>query len=64
MPARGKGANPDYMQISGYVPRELGLDFKVVCTAKQITHSEALEEMIKKWLQENDQFPKRQSKET
>jgi len=50
MPGRGKAANPDYMQISGYVPKELGLDFKIACTAEQITHSEALEEMIKQWL--------------
>ncbi|WP_190670552.1 hypothetical protein [Nostoc sp. FACHB-190] len=54
MPARGKGANPDYMQISGYVPRELGLKFKIACTAKEITHSDALEQMINDWLQGDD----------
>ncbi|MBD2414791.1 hypothetical protein FACHB389_28930 [Nostoc calcicola FACHB-389] len=63
MPSRGKGANPNYMQISGYVPRELGLKFKISCTAKEITHSEALEQMINNWLEENEQPPTLAKKE-
>jgi hypothetical protein len=48
--AGGKKENPNYMQVSGHVPKPLGLKFKTVCTASEMTISEAMEEALKAWL--------------
>jgi hypothetical protein len=48
--AGGKREDPNYLQVGGYVPRELGLRFKANCTLRQMSQSEALEEAIQLWL--------------
>jgi len=48
--AGGKRDDPTYLQISGYVPKEVGLQFKATCTLQEVSQSEALEEAIQEWL--------------
>lgn len=50
--AASKRNDPSYLQISGYVPKELALRFKATCTIQEIEISEALEEMMRSWLAE------------
>ena len=51
--AGGKRDNPDYLQISGYVPKSLGLQFKAACTLQELSQSDALEMALEAWLKEN-----------
>jgi hypothetical protein len=46
---RGKRGSKDYVQISGYVPKALGLDFKADCIKSEVAISDALEQMIAAW---------------
>jgi hypothetical protein len=48
--AGGKRDDPNYLQVSGYVPRDLGLQFKANCMLQEVSQSEALEEAIQLWL--------------
>lgn len=48
--AGGKRDDPNYSQVSGFVPKELALQFKATCTLQEITQSDAIEEAIKDWL--------------
>ncbi|MFB2882243.1 MULTISPECIES: hypothetical protein [Aerosakkonemataceae] len=45
-----KRHDPNYIQISGDVRKELGLQFKAACTLKQLSIGEGLEEAIEMWL--------------
>jgi hypothetical protein len=47
----GKRLDPKYLQISGYIPKEIGLMFKAECALKEIAISTALETMIREWLE-------------
>jgi hypothetical protein len=47
----GKRLDPKYVQISGYVPKEIGLMFKAECALKETAISTALETMIREWLE-------------
>jgi hypothetical protein len=47
----GKRLDPKYVQVSGYVPKEIGLRFKADCALKEIAISSALENMIREWLE-------------
>jgi hypothetical protein len=38
------------VEINGYVPKELKLEFKTVCTAKEKTMGEVLAELMEAWL--------------
>lgn len=49
-----KRDDPDYAQVSGYIPKAKALKFKVVCTALQTTQSEALDEAISLWLEKQE----------
>jgi hypothetical protein len=40
----------DYKQISGYIPRDLALEFKSICARLGISQSDALEEMTQEWI--------------
>lgn len=53
MNSRGKRGDPNYSQVSGYINKDVALQFKIVCTAKEISQSEALEEAIAAWLKAN-----------
>jgi hypothetical protein len=46
-----KRHDPNYIQLSGDVRKELGLQFKAACTLKQLNIGEGLEEAIEMWFQ-------------
>jgi len=48
--AGGKRDDPKYSQVSGFVPKELALQFKATCTLQEITQSDALEDALRDWL--------------
>ncbi len=48
--AGGKRDDPKYAQVSGFVPKDLALQFKATCTLQETTQSDALEEALKDWL--------------
>jgi hypothetical protein len=49
-----KRKDPNYMQLSGDVKKEIGLKFKAACTLKQISLGEGLEEAIALWLEKEE----------
>jgi hypothetical protein len=51
-----KRDDPNYAQVSGHIPKDKALEFKVACTRKQISQSEALEEAIDKWLADQEEL--------
>lgn len=53
-----KRGDPNYSQVSGYVPKELALRFRVACTAKEMSQSDALEKALMLWLEHNEQTQK------
>lgn len=50
--AGGKRDDPNYSQVSGFVPKELALQFKATCTLQEVTQSEALETALRLWLEQ------------
>lgn len=50
-----KRADPNYQQISGYILKEIGTEFKVACTRMGVSHSEGLEQAVTLWLAQNTQ---------
>jgi hypothetical protein len=46
-----KRKDPNYALISGYVPKELAIQFKVACAANQLEHSVGVEKALELWLQ-------------
>jgi hypothetical protein len=46
-----KRHSKDFVQISGYVPKELAIEFKVKCARLDISRSEAVTESIKLWIE-------------
>jgi hypothetical protein len=48
-----KSKNPDYIQISGYIPRQKALKFKGQCKAKDVEISQVLEALIDEWMEKN-----------
>lgn len=45
-----KRNDPNYEQVSGYVPKDLALKFRIICTTDRLTQSDALEEALKFWI--------------
>lgn len=48
--AGGKRDDPKFAQVSGFVLKELALQFKATCTLQELTQSDAIEEALKDWL--------------
>ena len=48
--AGGKRDNPKYAQVSGFIPKELALQFKATCMLQETTQSEAIENAVRLWL--------------
>ena len=61
--AGGKRDDPDYAQVSGYIPKKLALKFKAACTMRETTQSDALEKAVEAWLQQADQAQDAENKE-
>ncbi len=56
----GRREDPNYAQVSGYINKDLVMQFKIACTASEISQTDALEEAIALWLKErNKQHEKR-----
>ncbi len=49
-----KRGNPNFQQISGHIPTQQAKDFKIACTIRSISHSEALEQAIAMWLKNQE----------
>ncbi|MBD1804189.1 ribbon-helix-helix protein, CopG family [Microcoleus sp. FACHB-SPT15] len=49
-----KRDDPNYSQVSGYVPKDLARRFRIACTSKEISQSEALEEALEQWLEKDN----------
>jgi len=56
--AATRRADPAYAQVSGYLPKELVIRFKVVCTQQEISQTDALEKAIALWLEQNEKAGK------
>lgn len=56
--------DPGYSQVSGYIPKELALRFKVTCTEEEITLSEGLQEAVQLWLEKKTQAKERKTDKT
>lgn len=41
--------NPNFAQVNGYIPKEMALQFKIACTAKEIGMTEGLEQAVSLW---------------
>ena len=48
--AGGKRDDPKYAQVSGFIPKDLALQFKATCMLQETTQSEALENAVRLWL--------------
>jgi ParG len=46
--------DPNYAQVSGYINKELAMRFKLACTAKEVSQTDALEEAVRLWLEKNE----------
>lgn len=56
--AANRRSDPDYSQVSGYVKKEVALQFKATCTLQEISQAEALEEALALWLAKNSKDKK------
>jgi len=45
--------DPGYAQVSGYIAKEVALQFKARCTLLEVSQTDALEEALKLWLEKN-----------
>jgi len=52
--AASKRKDPDYLQVSGYVPKPLALRFKGFCTMQELEISEVLAELIEGWVKNQE----------
>ena len=49
-----KRDDPNYSQISGHIPTQMAMEFKIACTKRRVSHSEGLEQAIELWLNQGD----------
>ena len=50
-----KRGNPDYSQMLIYVPKQIAVKFKTLCTANQVEQSEVMTNLMVKWIEEQEQ---------
>jgi len=53
--AASKRKDPEYQQVSGYVPKHLALKFKGFCTMEELEISEVLTELIAGWVKDHEE---------
>ena len=53
--AASKRKDPEYQQVSGYIPKPLALKFKGFCTMEELEISEVLAALISGWVAEREQ---------
>lgn len=49
-----KSKNPEYMQLYSYVRRQIGVKFKALCATRELEQSAVVEELITKWIAEQE----------
>jgi hypothetical protein len=49
-----KSKNPEYMQLYSYVPRTIGVKFKALCASRELEQSAVVEELIAKWIEDQE----------
>ena len=54
----GKRDNPAYGQLLAYVPRSLIVKFKTFCAANELEQSVVIEDLLAKWVAEQEQQKK------
>ncbi len=52
--AASKRKDPDYQQVSGYIPKPLALKFKGFCTMQELEISEVLSGLIEGWVKDQE----------
>lgn len=57
-----KRDDPNYSQVSGYVPKDLARRFRIACSSEEISQSEALEKALEQWLEKDNPSPTRKGK--
>lgn len=60
--AASKRKDPEYQQVSGYVPKHLALKFKGFCTMEELEISEVLTELIAGWVKDHEEKSTAKSK--
>jgi hypothetical protein len=58
-------SDPNYAQVSGYIDKNLAMQFKITCTATEVSQTDALEEAVALWLEKQKKTgnkPKQESK--
>ena len=55
--AASKRKDPEYQQVSGYVPKTLALKFKGFCTMEELEISEVMTELIAQWVERREPKP-------
>lgn len=44
----------DFSQVTGYIAKELAIEFKVACTRDSVSQSDVLEMLVKEWLEKRE----------
>ena len=55
--AASKRKDPEYQQVSGYVPKQLALKFKGFCTMEELEISEVMTKLIAQWVEQREPKP-------
>lgn len=50
----GRRDDPSFAQVSGYIPKDVALRFKAICTLKEVSQTDALEQALQLWIAENN----------
>lgn len=70
MSQKSRGANdavsrrqdPNFAQVSGYIDKNLAMQFKIACTATETSQTDALEEAVALWLEKHQAVAKSKAK--
>lgn len=54
--------DPKFAQVSGYIDKNLAMQFKIACTATEISQTDALEEAVALWLEKHQQVAQGKAK--
>jgi hypothetical protein len=48
-------SDPNFAQVSGYLPKDLVIRFKVVCTKQELSQTDALEAALELWVKQQEE---------
>lgn len=52
---KGKRSDPNYTQIFAFVPKTMSVKFKTLCASKELQQSQVIEDILGKWIEEQEQ---------